>query len=746
MSFIETIKRCVAPFKDGKSSGKKGPKQLWPAVVVGGWQDEKSDRLVPLRHRGPEHCIVVAPTRSGKDVSLLTPTCFEWTGSMFYWDIKGEGEALTAGYRERVMGQQVLRFEPASASGNSVCFNPLDTVRVRTEFETKDMQVLAQSIVKSDGDKDDHWVRSGRDLFTGVALHVAYAEPRKSLRGVVDFLTGSGFESDKDMWEYMANYEHDPAGKMGWTDLKGQPMKTHPRVRAEATKMLSKADNERMSVLGTLNGYLGLYGDDLVARHTDTSSFKVEDLQHSDKPVSLYFVASTADQVRLTPLVSLMVQVIVSRLTESMAFRNGRGTRGYKHRLLMMLNEFPSMGRMELVEKSMAFTAGYGIKYYIATQSVQQIRKTYTDKNSILENCHVQTYFAPNGQEDADMISKMAGKRTIIEVTESFSGDRAQMYLKNTSQSVSKTARDLLTPDEAMRLPYEEMLCKVTGHRMIRGRKLMYFKDPFYLKCARTPTTYTVLEGRPLQVPMSFGDEIDDYSRLEYKLVTGPAGMAFDNLGGYIVWDKATQPGKYQIQVEAKSMDEDKSYSFAFRLVVRPEAKRGSTVLAGWDTNDVALLDEFTQSGDAADSELPGEEEALTPQEAEVVRLAQQRLQQQRLQELHALGGGEPDDEPVTVREMMGLAPLAEPATQADDAGDEMTPWLAAIEPQAAAPAGVDMETGEIMEASASRFEPSQEPQEAPIEQSSPAEQGEQEDRTSQQPQENTGTRFEDLL
>ena len=103
-----------------------------------------------LRHNGPEHIMVFAPTRSGKGVGLILPTLLAWEGSSIVLDIKGENWALTAGWRKS-QDQVVLRFDPSDPSGASARFNPLEELRIDTMMGIPDVQNMAAMLVDPNG-------------------------------------------------------------------------------------------------------------------------------------------------------------------------------------------------------------------------------------------------------------------------------------------------------------------------------------------------------------------------------------------------------------------------------------------------------------------------------------------------------------------------------------------------------------------------------------------------------------------
>lgn len=439
-----------------------------------------------LRHDGPEHILAFAPTRSGKGVGLVLPTLLTWPHSVLVHDIKGENWALSAGWRKSELGSLCLKFEPTASDGSSVRFNPLAEIRIGTEHEVQDVMNIATMIVDPDGKGlNDHWAKTGFALLVGTILHVLYAEPDKTLRGVARFLSNPDVESDTRIFELMKSAVHDPEYKRGFRDRSGRNSATHPVVADSAQEMLNKADNERSGVISTAMSFLSLYRDDVVARNTEVSDFSLTDLMNDEKPVSLYLVVPPSDKERLKPLVRLVINQTVRRLTESMAFSGGKPVAGYRHRLLLMIDEFPALGRLDIFSESLAFIAGYGLKAYLITQDLSQLYAAYTRDESILSNCHVRIAYAPNKIETARLLSDMCGKSTVFRPTTSYSGGRFSWLLKSKTVGEQEFGRELLTPDEAMALPPDEALVFVAGHPPIRGRKIRYYEDREFSRRAK---------------------------------------------------------------------------------------------------------------------------------------------------------------------------------------------------------------------------------------------------------------------
>jgi type IV secretion system protein VirD4 len=468
-----------AHWATGAEITKTGLLNAGSGVYVGAWRDP-SNRIRYLRHDGPEHVLAFAPTRSGKGVGLVIPTLLSWPHSAVVHDIKGENYALTAGWRARDLNSRVLKFDPSANDGSSCCFNPLEQVRLRTDFEVKDVQNIVGMLVDPDGKagqgEEAHWIATSSALLVGVLLHVLYHEPDKSLGGIATFLSDPAFTSPEQMYEHMLNTKHDPV------------IGTHPVVAMAARDMLNKDPKESTSVLSTAIRFLTLFRDPIVARNTARSDFRIADLMHADRPLTLYLVVPPSEIDRLKPLTRLILNQILRELTSEMKFVGGRSVAHYKHRLLLMVDELPSLGRLEILQTALAYMAGYGIKAYLITQDVSQLAAAYGGASgrdeTIMANCHVQIAFAPNKIETMELLSQLAGAMTVRNETRSYSGSRIGIR-SHVMVNSAETQRPLLTPDEARRLPDDDALIFVAGHAPIYGKKIRYFVDPTFAERAR---------------------------------------------------------------------------------------------------------------------------------------------------------------------------------------------------------------------------------------------------------------------
>jgi type IV secretion system protein VirD4 len=426
-----------------------------------------------LRHDGPEHILVVAPTRSGKGVGLVVPTLLTWNGSAVIHDIKGENWQLTAGWRSRF--SDCLLFDPTNPA--STRFNPLLEVR-RGENEVRDVQNIADILVDPEGARDrrDHWEKTAHALLTGAILHVLYAEAEKTLNRVATFLADPARSIERTL-RIMLSTNH-----LG-TEAAPQ---VHPVVASVARELLNKSENERSGVVSTAMSFLGLYRDPIVAVATVYSDWRIADLTDPSRPVSLYLVVPPSDISRTRPLVRLVLNQIARRLTEKLQAASHAVAR--KSSLLLMLDEFPALGRLEFFETTLTFLAGYGVRAFLIAQSLHQIEKAYGPNNAILDNCHVRVAFAPNDERTARRLSDALGTMTEHRAQKNLAGHRLSPWLSHLAISSQETPRPLMTPGEVLQLPAHAELVLVSGTPPIRARKLSYYTDRnFTERCLPPP-------------------------------------------------------------------------------------------------------------------------------------------------------------------------------------------------------------------------------------------------------------------
>ena len=423
-----------------------------------------------LRHDGPDHVMAFAPTRSGKGVGLVVPTLLSWPHSAVVHDIKGENWQLTAGWRSTF--SDCMRFDPTDKTGAH--FNPLMEVR-KGDREVSDVQNIADILVDPDGmlEQRSHWDKTAHSLLVGAILHVLYAEREKTLANVASFLSDPG-RTFRSTLTLMMRTNH-----IGTTEAP----RVHPVIAQSARELMNKSENELSGVLSTAMSFLTLYRDPVIADVTSRCDFRIADMIDGARPLSLFLVVPPSDLSRTKPLIRLVLNQVGRRLME----RLDEETETRRRRVLFLLDEFPALGRLEFFESALAFMAGYGLKAFLITQSLNQVEKAYGATNAILDNCHVRVAFAANDERTAKRISDALGTKTEQRAMQNFAGSRLAPMLMHRMVSRQETARQLLTPGEVMQLPASDELVLVAGFPPILARKLRYYKDRNFTERLKAP-------------------------------------------------------------------------------------------------------------------------------------------------------------------------------------------------------------------------------------------------------------------
>lgn len=453
-------------------------------------------------------------------MGLILPTLLGWAHSTIVLDIKGENWALSSGHLSS-RGHKTLRFEPTDESGTAARYNPFAEIRLDTSRAISDVQRLSAIILDPLGKGlEDYWGKAANGFFGGAILHCVimtrYEKKRTANLNDLSVMLEDPNRPVKALFDEMLNTDHaalmaeifpNLPRKVEVKDEKGRGVETktvndlgeaaHVFIASAARGMLSKADNELSGVVNTATANLSLYRDPVIADNVSASDFSINDLMNGDNPVNLYLVISPDKIDDLVPLIRIILTQIVGRLIAKMDFADGASQAGYKHRLLLMLDEFPALGKLPVLVKAQPYMAGYGVKEYFITQDLKQLNEAYGKDNSIIGNCHIKMAYAPNDTETAKYLSETLGNTTVVEKKVSTSSGRGGT---SRSTSISETARPLLTPDECSRLPGLQkdpatgkaiaggnMVIIPSGHPPIYGDQILYFQDPFFSAKSKIP-------------------------------------------------------------------------------------------------------------------------------------------------------------------------------------------------------------------------------------------------------------------
>ncbi|AZS19214.1 type IV secretory system conjugative DNA transfer family protein [Caulobacter sp. FWC26] len=449
-----------------------------------------------LTFRGPEHCIIVGASRSGKGAGHVVPSLISWGQSAFTYDRKGELWHITADHRRTF--SHTFYFAPTDP--NTARWNPLFEVR-KGAMEIADIQNIVGILVDPIGLKGgnlDFFDQSAANFFTGVILHCLYAEPdeHKTLAHVRRLLidiepTLDAMLATKHRWK------PDLAAADGLArDADGATIaETHPEVWLGATAFRGMEPRVRSSVLATAQKSLALWADPLVCHATGASDFCIGDLVCAEAPVSLYLITPQAHADRLAFLVRVMLRQSLNSLMEAVD-TDSRG-RPKLHGQMLMLDEFPKLGPLPFLENAVGEMAGYGISAHLICQSFNDVFKYYGVHTSIFDNCHITAAFATSEPTSIERVVKRAGRA--LEMRESFSDPRLAFGKGHRSRSQAEVERYILGEQDVRGLPVDKQFLFVNNAKPFVADKLRYYDEPVFQ--ARTRNFYAGERAKFVQTP-----------------------------------------------------------------------------------------------------------------------------------------------------------------------------------------------------------------------------------------------------
>ncbi|MGL5350140.1 MAG: type IV secretory system conjugative DNA transfer family protein [Cetobacterium sp.] len=446
-----------------------------------------------LRSLGLEHMIAMAPTRSGKGVGLVIPTLLTWKGSVFVLDIKNENYAYTSKYREKI-GQKIIRFAPTDVKSDK--YNPLAEIQLGTLQEDNQVREVVEALIVTT-DSDTFFGPTARNFLTAVIIFVMYSKVSEGkiacLRDVYRFLTSPSTTEEQKL-QAMAYNDHltqEAESKFQWDKtqskylleyvtkdmitIKGEERPyIHPTVSKMGADMLGMPEKQRGGILSSAKINLAIFDTPLIGENTSSSDISLSDLMNNEKPTTFYFVVPPKDIEKVKMLAKILILQIINKLTAEIKIEG----KPYKHRLLLLIDEFPAIGKMKDFETSLAFSAGYGIKAFMITQSLKQLYSIYGKDNKIIDNCHIQIYYAPNDTDTPQMLEKKIGNKTVVVKNLSYKGMK---YLSDWNYSESLISRPLLYSAEISKLPKTDSLIFVTGYSPIYGKKVRWYAEEKYI-------------------------------------------------------------------------------------------------------------------------------------------------------------------------------------------------------------------------------------------------------------------------
>lgn len=434
-----------------------------------------------LMFGGSQHVSMSAPTRSGKGVGVVIPNLLCWPDSVVCSDIKIENFAITSAYR-RKHGQACYLFNPVSTEHRTHRYNPLAYLSTDPHFRIDDIQKIGNMLFPDNANIDVIWTATPRSLFLGIVLMLLETPGKPVTLGQVLRET----LQEGDGAAYFAK-------RLEQRAKAGQPYSA-ACVRALHTYVSIAADNTRSGVMTSFRSKLELWMNPLVDAATSGNDFDLRDLRR--QRMSIYVGVTPDNLKRLAPLMNLFYQQLIDLNARELPEHNP----ALKFQVLLVMDEFTALGKLDCLAEGISFIAGYGLRLLPIFQSPSQIVEKYGEAaaTTFATNHAAQIVFPPKASETrtAREISEWLGYQTVKGV--SSSRGKGLFTKKQESLSTSDQRRALLLPQEITGLGANSALVVVENCRPILARRIRYFQEPVFMDRLKSVSPSLASLGRQL--------------------------------------------------------------------------------------------------------------------------------------------------------------------------------------------------------------------------------------------------------
>jgi type IV secretion system protein VirD4 len=383
-----------------------------------------------------KNVLLIHPLGHGKGISIMIPNLLSWKESVIINDSRAENYKLTSGYRKSILGQRVFIWDPANRGGTTHCYNPLDYLRgkpMNMIQKTDEIQKIARILLPGDGIYNG----AARSLIATIILCLGLGGAKNNtLGGVLEILAAG------DLGNYLKSALDRFGDKIGWF---GQ---------ININAFLSRTNEERGLLRSMAMDALELWSDPQINASTSKSDFNVADFDRENS--TLYVVTHPMDAIRLRPLLQIFYQQCISALTlkDREPYENKTG-------VLMILDEFCSLGRMEFMDSALAYSRGHKLKICLSIGDIDSLENVYGYGGacSILARNEIKVACCTSNHSTMNFISSLLGK----EIVKFAEGSREEL--------------PLMLPSEIAQMNSWEAII-ILGPMVIEGEKFKYYEDP----------------------------------------------------------------------------------------------------------------------------------------------------------------------------------------------------------------------------------------------------------------------------
>ncbi|WP_109043985.1 type IV secretory system conjugative DNA transfer family protein, partial [Aggregatibacter actinomycetemcomitans] len=415
-------------------------------------------------------------------IGIVIPNLLEWEDSLIVLDVKQECFSITSKYRalpkeEGGLGQKVFLFDPFSF--NTHRYNPLGYLDFSKPDIEMQIQALANSLYPVGKGGKDFFALQAQSIFVAIVYLLGILKENQILASSFTLTTLAGALQGvkiEDLNEQTGEYEEKLYPLQETVETVQAMGLLSPTIYSKFLSFFEQAEakDQFAGVKSSYETPLKVFQDPLFEMATGVNDFDFRDLR-KDK-ITVYIGITPENISTARPIVNLLfTQLIYENIRQGLPDTNP----DLKHSVLMLMDEFTSIGYMEQYQVAIAYMAGYNIRSLIIYQNQTQLAENpplgYGDKGSqtLLENHSCNIIYRPKNPKMAEEISKRIGNITATVQNNSINKG-------NVSTSNNLTQRALELPQEIMALKDDEEIIFCNAAK-VRCKKALFYTDPYFI-------------------------------------------------------------------------------------------------------------------------------------------------------------------------------------------------------------------------------------------------------------------------
>lgn len=328
-------------------------------------------------------------------------------------------------------------------------------------------QVLTNVIIgnTSQGKGDHFWDNGETNLLKAIVLYIAYDEARTP--------------DQKNLWEVYQLLINSNEKKL--TEMFQQLPMGHP-AKAPYNLFAQASDNVRSGILLGLGTRLQVLQNKEVARLISGNDI---DLTAPGSRKCAYFIILSDQETSMAFLSSLFFSFLFIKLTR---YADSCPGGHCPIPVNLILDEFNNIGRIggapdgSDFARSLSVIRSRDIRVMLAVQSLGQLQNRYPNNlwAEIIGNCDIQLMLGCTDDVTANYFSARSGDMSIQVQSTMMTKQTMAMaqMIPQYRETQGHGRRRLLTPDEVLRLPHNEMLVIIRGQNILKLTKFDYTKHP----------------------------------------------------------------------------------------------------------------------------------------------------------------------------------------------------------------------------------------------------------------------------